>query len=753
MAANLIAKSSERLLSFNLGTRTRWILLMVLCAVCYLLGFSYHLIVWSTGEPFTTLPRVIYNLVVLTCYGSLWLLLSQIFRQRAAAPGKIFWTALLTGVLFLLLGFAINSIGSAPDLGLGDGGFDRGYEYGTGVPLTLYTVFKMNLATLMEAGFAFILLLRLRDLVLFKRSKSSQRNWYLMLGFMVLAALVAFMKPPWEDEYGPLQAVAIVPAVVFMAINSFRLSWIVYLSFKEKMAIAGLSLLLLILLVAGLATSDIGFLPNARTHMRYYSYPLSTFAILAVPFGILYCITAFLSLLFHLPTTGDFQRKVDEMAAMHSLTHLVSQVFDSEKLVSTIAASPVEAGLGDRAWLALADPQSGSLRPRVVAAHGLTPERVAELADVEALYEEVQEKNAPLMLEQAAADHRIEARPGEGLGSLLVVPLLARDELLGALFVVKEVSLGFEKDDLEALAIFAAQAALALDNARLFKEQLEKERLTRELAIAREVQHKLLPQKLPALDGVTLAASSVSAQEVGGDYYDFARLTEEQVAFIVADVSGKGTSAAFYMAELQGIFQSGSRLTPSPCAFLAHANEALRDSLEKNTFISVIYGILDLKDETLRLARAGHCPAAVINLTGAARLLRTQGLGLGLDHTGLFQRALVEESIRLQPGDVFVLYTDGVVESRNAAGEEYGYDRLLSALAAHRHEDAAELHTALLQDLHAFLGHTHYDDDLTLVVLKWHGLHVAKEERYGSDDREAVPVEEGQPSALDVRSP
>jgi serine phosphatase RsbU (regulator of sigma subunit) len=118
----------------------------------------------------------------------------------------------------------------------------------------------------------------------------------------------------------------------------------------------------------------------------------------------------------------------------------------------------------------------------------------------------------------------------------------------------------------------------------------------------------------------------------------------------------------------------------------------------------------------------------MINLNGEARFIRSQGLGLGLDRSGLFRQSLVEETIRLQPGDVFVLYTDGVVESRSREGQEYGYERLLSALRENRHEDAPELHRSLLHDLDEFLEHTEYDDDMTLVVLKWHGIALAARE-------------------------
>ena len=550
---------------------------------------------------------------------------------------------------------------------------------------------------------------------------------------------------PSRLDLGPL-GIMLIPAVALMITNSFRLSWIVFLSFKEKVLCIGLSLLLLAILSLGLtaAAADQGLLAGAYAYLTHYSYPLSIFTLLAVVFGILYCTTAFLSLLFHLPTTGDFQQKVGEVAAMHSLTTLVSQVFDPEKLAYTIAASPVEAGSGHGSWLAVADPHSGTLRPRITATHNLTLDQVSRMVDTAAFYEEVYGKRELLLLDQAPVDHRVRVRPGDGLGSLLVMPLLARNEMLGALFVIKDVTHGFEKDDIEAISVFAAQAALALDNARLFEEQIEKERLSRELDIAREVQRKLLPQKLPSLSGITLAASSVSAQEVGGDYYDFLQLDDKRLALIIGDVSGKGTHAAFYMAEMQGIFQSLSRLAPSPLEFLSHANDALSRSLEKHIFISVVYGVLDLDREEVTLARAGHCPVAVINLNGEARFLRTPGLGLGLERSDRFRSTLSEERIQLLPGDVFVFYTDGVVESRNQTGEEYGYERLLASLCRHRYEDAQDLHNALLADLHDFTGHHAYDDDMTLVVLKWHGIRSPDAENAGGAVRlrieEPVPV-------------
>jgi len=728
----------------KLSSGTRRAVLLVFFAVFYVLGAGYQFILWNTGASASFFVTLVYNVVILACYGSLWLLISDWFKQRRATPASAFWHTLVLGTILFGLAYAVAQI---------PGDFDE-----AGLPLTWTTIVKMNALSLMGATFLFVLLLRFRDLVLYKRTKSSQRNWYLMLGFMVTAALITLIKPLGEGV-DPILILAIIPTVTFMMVNSFRVSWIVQLSFKEKMAISGLSVLLLGLFRVGSSVLELFVVDSAELastgeavivesgvldFLMFYSSPLSLFSGLAGMFGILFCITALLSLLFHLPTTGDFQRKADEMAVMHSLTNLVSQVFELEKLVSTITASPVEAGSADAAWLAVVDPETGSLRPRIIATHNIAPARLAKMVDTDALYEEAHLLKQPLLLNEAVVDHRVEARPGDGLSSLLVMPLRARNEALGALFVAREVTHGFEKDDVEAISIFAAQAALALDNARLFEEQIEKERLARELAIAKEVQQKLLPQCLPKLAGLTLAASSVSAQEVGGDYYDFVQLDDQRLAFIIGDVSGKGTSAAFYMAEMQGVFRSVSRIAPDPLDFLAHANRALASSLEKNIFISVIYGVLDLEKEEMLLARAGHCPAIMISLTGEARYLRSQGLGLGLDRGTLFRKTLAVEHIALQPGDVYVLYTDGLVESRGPTGEEYGYDRLLESVRTHRHEEALDLHDLLLADLDRFLGGLpQYDDDTTLVVLKWHGIDLGQTAKVAQENYpvEAIPLD------------
>jgi phosphoserine phosphatase RsbU/P len=696
-------------------------------ALLYVLGMVYHLFAWQAGSMPGTGATALYNVIVLSGYACWFLFLLDVVTHRRLKPARTFGLALMAGVLFIVIArvaspeAGVTSLDDTSTMDL------MGFDSTTGVPMTFMTVLRVNLLSLLEATFAFLLLIWLRELVLYKRTRTSQRNWTIMLGLMAAAGLTAFMHPP-RTETGLLQDLAMVPAIGFMVANAFRVSWIVSLTVREKAVCIALCLGLLIMLVAGIALGDNSILPGVAAYVRYYSYPLAVFANLAIIFGILYCTTALLSMLFHLPTTEEFRRvdtlraKAGEVATMNALPQFVSDVFDRARLFENIASSAVEAGAAHGTWLAVADVSTGSLRPRIRAIHGVSEEMVEKDVDYAALYAELFESRAPILLDHARADRRVRSTAGSEIGSMLVLPLIARQEMIGALFCTREVSFGFEQDDVEALQVFAAQAAMSLDNARLFEERIEKERLARELDIAREVQQRLLPQRLPRMAGVELAAASVAAQEVGGDYYDVLRLDEHRVALIVADVAGKGASAAFYMAEMQGIFRSLARMTSSPREFMVHANEVLLGSIDKQAFISAIYAILDTKAETLSIARAGHCPVAMIDLRGEARLLRTRGMGLALAPTDLFDSSLAEEIVELQPGDVFVFYTDGVVESRDASSEEFGYERLLKALAHHRHEEADDLHRHLIADLDGFVGTTSYDDDMTLVVLKWHGI-------------------------------
>ena len=253
----------------------------------------------------------------------------------------------------------------------------------------------------------------------------------------------------------------------------------------------------------------------------------------------------------------------------------------------------------------------------------------------------------------------------------------------------------------------------------LLREQAEKERLEEELRIAREIQMSLLPQGSVTVPGLRIAALCLPAAEVGGDYYDLLPLSDTRLGVLVADVSGKGTSAALYMAELKGLVLSLSRMYDSPARLLGEANRILFATMDPRSFITMTYAVVDVERATMRYARAGH--NAMIQLSnGRTRVLTPAGLGLGIDGGDRFDAILEEAEVPLVAGDVFVLFTDGLSEAMNGRAELFGERRLRDVLerATFAGTDEVELKDRILEEIRRFVGDAAQHDDMTLVILK-----------------------------------
>ena len=254
----------------------------------------------------------------------------------------------------------------------------------------------------------------------------------------------------------------------------------------------------------------------------------------------------------------------------------------------------------------------------------------------------------------------------------------------------------------------------------LLHVQREKQRLDDELRIARDIQKSLLPIEPPRIAGVTIADLCEPAREVGGDYYDFFEIGPRQIGVLIADVSGKGTSAALYMAELKGLMLALSHKERSPRRLLIDVNRLLAEHLDNRSFITMTYAIIDLEAATLTLARAGHTPTIVVS-GGASHLITPEGMVLGLRLPGAgerFEQMLCEHSQPIAPGDVIVMYTDGITEAMDGDGELFGDTALAHLLASQQHLDAAGIRERVLREVKAFVGDAEPHDDMTMVVIK-----------------------------------
>ncbi|MEJ2004171.1 MAG: PP2C family protein-serine/threonine phosphatase, partial [Cyclobacteriaceae bacterium] len=255
---------------------------------------------------------------------------------------------------------------------------------------------------------------------------------------------------------------------------------------------------------------------------------------------------------------------------------------------------------------------------------------------------------------------------------------------------------------------------------RLLSEALKNERYKEELKIAQRVQQSLLPDSLQHDADYDIISFTEAADEVGGDYYDTFRINDHRIALIISDVSGKGTSAAFHMSQMKGIFQSLAQMNISPREFLIRANDALSRCLDKTSFITTSFFVIDSKQKRVEFTRAGHCPTLYFNKAeNRSHYFRNKGLGLGIIRNNGYEEYIHANHFQYNPGDVMLLYTDGITEAKNKKGEEFGYDRLQQSLERNHGMEVEMILNNIIEELYAFTGSKSIDDDYTMIILKF----------------------------------
>ena len=301
----------------------------------------------------------------------------------------------------------------------------------------------------------------------------------------------------------------------------------------------------------------------------------------------------------------------------------------------------------------------------------------------------------------------------------IVSPIVGNDRLFGFLLLAgKSDRSGYLAKDYGFLATLTDQATLAIENAILVRELTEQERLKRELEIARNIQQRLLPAGKPRVNGLDVSGICIPATEVGGDYYDFFMLNGNKLGIAIADVAGKGTFAAFYMAEIKGMMSSLVNIIESPRELLSEINKRLYASLDRKLFATMIYGVFDLSQKTLTFVRAGHNALMIKrhNQNGNVDLLIPSGIGLGLTDSPVFRDTLAEEVVRLSSGDVVLFYTDGISEAMSKDREEFGEAKLADLLRNAKNSETEFLQQHILKEIHRFVRNAPQHDDITMVL-------------------------------------
>lgn len=643
-----------------------------------------------------TFTLIVINELLVFSTGYLMIIyIIHFLEKRIASPlGVILNAGIYNAILFFIITL-YSSFYNDPDE----------IAYGGGFILNLGYTF-ISLLFLFAIGYIFVVF---RELFYLRQKRNLKSYMNTMIFFMVFTAIGAALKEI-NSSLEFIYFAFLVVSMLLIFVNSLRVAWIAFLTKKQKLQLLGISIVLSFLFGFNFALSLYDTEFNQLINM--FSPAFGAFLNLVMLYGTIYFGVIFFTTLFHLPTAEAFDRKSEEISTLIDLSKLITQVFDFKELAETVTSITSKVCYSDAAWLIIENKGKFEL----TAVNNIDYQTALEITS--ALPEEFYAEMKNVQIISGNENGGIYVNNLKGYHSLAVSPLLIQKNITGYLFAIRKVDQAFDDDDEKNIGAFADYAAIALENARHIKESFEKERLEKELDLAREVQYKILPAKTPDFEFLDISALFIPAFEVGGDYYDFFEINPGKLGFVIADVSGKGISASFIMAEVKGIFESVARIVPKPADVLIRANEILTASLDKKTFVTAVYGIIDVETGKLTFARAGHTPVLLAR-DGKISELTPPGIGLGLNSGNSFRNTIKELEFDLKNNDIIVLYTDGIPESQNAKLEEFGYERFEEVLISNFDKPLDNISNEIISKVTIFSQDSPQHDDITLVMFKW----------------------------------
>jgi sigma-B regulation protein RsbU (phosphoserine phosphatase) len=412
----------------------------------------------------------------------------------------------------------------------------------------------------------------------------------------------------------------------------------------------------------------------------------------------------------------------DRLALLYRISQDFNSSLDLDEVLNRVIDEVIAAVRAERGFLMLRDaaphPAAGQLHFRVARGIDRSTIEQPQFQVSRSVIMRVAEEGRPLLTSNAQDDESLKMQRSVsilGLRAILCVPLQLRGTTLGVIYVDNRLQSGvFYPGDLDLLTAIAASAATAIENARLYQLAVEKGRMERELQMARDLQVSLLPHETPRLAGWDFAAYWQPARQVSGDFYDFIP-TEWGVGVVIADVSDKGMPAALFMALSRTVMRASLIHSDSLADAMMHANQLICADSPNSMFVTLFAAQIDRASNDLIYVNAGHNPPYLYHAQEdqPRRLART-GMALGIDDTLQFE----QRTVHLDPDDVLIIYTDGILDALNVRGEEFGDERLRRVCAQHRTESAAQIVAALRDEVLKFVGTTPLADDCTMVIVK-----------------------------------
>ncbi len=420
----------------------------------------------------------------------------------------------------------------------------------------------------------------------------------------------------------------------------------------------------------------------------------------------------------------EILERYEEINLLYDLGQTLGVIFDAHTIYETVLKKMTEVIGAQKAWIMILDKEGESLH--LTAARGLPQEGMtgATVKVGEGISGKVVKEEKPRLIEEAD-QLPLDLLPGKDLSEIepfvsfpmMCVPLEVKGRALGVINMAgKRSQKKFTAGDLKLLSTIASQAAISIYNTQLVEELKESERVKRGMEIAERIQMSLLPKGPPRFGGVDLAGRCVPARNIGGDYYDFFTISEDVLDIVIADVSGHSVGAALVMAATRSVLRAEVLQNNSPSGVLTRASAAMYDDLAAaEMFITMFYVRYDRKTGKLTYANGGHnLPFTYRAADGRCMTIDADGMFLGVLDNLHFDQGRA----RLGSGDILVLYTDGVTEAKNDAGEQFGEERLYRLVQQNGNMTAQGLLDEVYRQVYQHIRDTAQGDDFTTVIMK-----------------------------------
>jgi len=412
------------------------------------------------------------------------------------------------------------------------------------------------------------------------------------------------------------------------------------------------------------------------------------------------------------------QQSDDRLATLYRISQTFNSSLDLEEVLSRVIDEVIDITHGERGFIMLCEP-NGSMAFK--AARGLDHKTIEspEFQVSRGVVERVANEGKSILTSDAQTEEWLSSRESVrvlNLRAILAVPMILKDECKGVVYVDNRIQTGiFSPKDIELLEGIASSAAIAIENARLYLVAVEKGRLERELQVAREVQSNLIPQSTPDLPGWEFSALWKPARQVSGDFFDFIPLPEDRLGIVIADVTDKGMPAALFMAHARSIVRASVMSPFQPAETIASANHLICTDPTEGMFVSLFYGQLDPAKGEIIFVNGGHNPPLHYRAdSGKLVELARTGFPLGIEDGSEYGQGVAQ----IQSEDILLLYTDGVTEAMNHAGDLFETHRLRQILIRNKKASAQEIQSVINNSVSEFIGPIEPSDDITLVVLK-----------------------------------